>query len=119
MFIAECRVKTDVVFVISTSNQVRGDRHQAILDLIAAIIDRFEVGPGQTRVGLMSYSDSAQIHFNLTDHQTSVQVTEALYRVPYSGGSTRVASAIQIMVMLNYSNTLFSTGKFHIILTSY
>jgi len=67
-----------------------------------------QVSADETRVGALIYSQSALVQFNLSDYDNKHDVITALRRMPYLGGRTRVANALQLMVRAsrNHNNQI-------------
>jgi len=95
---AECDDRLDMVLVVQSSNNIRSERYPQVLDLVASIVAEFDVSPSKTQVGALIYSDSPMIQFNLTEFQTKQDVINAVKRMPFLGGRTRVANALRLMV---------------------
>ena len=64
---AECRKKSDVVFVIdSTSNLQEKDFRQYILGTISEIIQHLDVDWGTTRVAAVHFTNTAMVRLTAT-----------------------------------------------------
>ena len=48
-------------------------------------------------VSVISYADSASLHFGLTRHTDKSSLLQAIRAVPYTGGGTNTAAALQLL----------------------
>jgi hypothetical protein len=48
----------------------------------------------------LTYSDTVDVQFNLTDFETLQDVVWAIKYMPFMGGPTRVSGALRVMVRL-------------------
>ena len=58
------------------------------------IADSFEIGPDDVQIGVMTYSSSHTFHFVLNTYTIKSQVLSAILSLPYGGGSTNTAGAL-------------------------
>ena len=93
-----CDGRLDVVLVVESSHNIRSERYPRVIDLLSSVVDQFEVSADRTRFGAVIYSQSAIVQFNLSEYDNRHDVVTALRRMPYLGGRTRVANALQVMV---------------------
>ena len=113
---AGCDGRLDVVLVVESSNNIRSERFPQVLDLLASIVEQFEVSPNKTRFGGLVYSNAGLIQFNLSDYGTKQDVITAVKRLPFLGGKTRVATGLRIMVSVRRSfffENLPSSPSYH------
>ena len=95
---AGCDGRLDVVLVVEASHNIRRERYPHVLELLASVVDQLQVSSDKTRVGALIYSQSAIVQFNLSEYDNKHDVITAVRRMPYLGGQTRVANALQLMV---------------------
>jgi len=95
---AGCDDRLDVVLVIEASNNIRSERYPHVLELLSSVVEQFDVAANKTRFGALIYSHTARVQFNLSEYNTIQDVMSAVKRVPFLGGRTRVANALQLMV---------------------
>ena len=65
-FISECPAKADVIIALDSSASIRRDNYYEVLKYIKDLIVSFNVNNGQTRVGLVTFSTSAEVRFDDT-----------------------------------------------------
>jgi len=107
---AGCDGRLDVVLVVESSHNIRRERYPHVLGLLSSVVEQFQVSTDQTRVGAVIYSQSAIVQFNLSAHDNKHDVITAVRRMPYLGGRTRVANALQVMVRV-YSDEKSSSSS--------
>jgi len=98
---AGCDGRLDVVLVVESSNNIRSERYPLVLDLLASIVQQFDVSQDKTRVGALIYSDTGRVQFNLSQYDSKQDVMTAVKRMPFLGGSTRVSHGLSLMVRNN------------------
>ncbi|PAV59374.1 hypothetical protein WR25_03507 [Diploscapter pachys] len=96
--------KTDLVFLIDGSGSIGSYVFKnEVLRFVREFVELFEIGPDQTRVGLIQYSDQIRHEFDLNQHPTKSQVLRAITDTQYLTGLTRTGAAIQHMVSEGFS----------------
>ena len=63
-------------------------------NFVANVVSNLNIGPDQSRVGLVVYSDSAIVWFSLNTHTTNTSLLPAIANIPYAGGGTNTAAGI-------------------------
>ena len=86
----------DLLFLLDQSGSVGERNHDLALDFMEAVVNFFDVGPDQTRVGVFTFSTGARTDFLLDDHLTTRRVTRAIDRIRYRGGWTHTALALNL-----------------------
>ena len=67
--------KTDLVFLIDGSGSIGSYVFKnEVLRFVREFVELFEIGPDQTRVGLIQYSDQIRHEFDLNQHPTKVNI---------------------------------------------
>ncbi|XP_044231847.1 matrilin-3-like isoform X4 [Thunnus albacares] len=78
----------DLVFIIDSSRSVRPAEFEKAKEFLQDMVDSLEVGPDDTRVGLVNYASTVQIEFLLKTHFDKSALKQALARiVPLSSGT--------------------------------
>ena len=85
----------DVVFVVDESGSIGTDDFDLMKRFLYELIGYLDVDSGNTRVGLVTYSDSVTESFYLNDYSTITLVQSAVLSLGYSGGSTDTAGALE------------------------
>jgi len=63
-----CTTSADLAFVADSSGSVTPSNWNSILNLIVALVDRFNIGQNLTRAALVRYSNNVEVIFNLTSY---------------------------------------------------
>jgi len=91
-------VTFDVVFALDDSSNVPDNLWSAMLSLMSSYVDRFRVGLGNVRVGVVRYSDRATIAFDLNEYRSGTAVKTAISQLQHLSTSSQrnLAHAFQI-----------------------
>ncbi|ELU16324.1 hypothetical protein CAPTEDRAFT_192434 [Capitella teleta] len=91
----------DIGFLVDSSGSIK-DKGQGnwnlIIDFVDSIISTFNIGPAQTRVGLVTFSNNANVRLYLNSIYDKTNLTQIL-RTPtfYSGGKTNMAEGLNVV----------------------
>jgi len=96
---AACSNGADVVFALDASDSIGFDNYQRMTQFVGMVIQTLDIdsvtsGPSISRVGLVTFSDSAVLQFQLNRYTTKAALLQAV-NVPYLTGSTNTAQAIR------------------------
>lgn len=92
-----CDGKADIVFVVDASGSIRENRFKIVLDYVAGVIDNLEVGKDRTRIGLITYSDTATVRFNLNKYTRKEDILQVVKSQLWIQGKTNTADALRLM----------------------
>lgn len=98
---AGCDGRLDIVLVVDGSSSIHRERFLLVLDFLADLVDRFEVGPNRTRVGAVVYGNGSAaplVEFRLRDFRSKRDVIVAVERMPFVGGPSRLSPALTYLV---------------------
>ena len=87
-----------MVFVIDASTSIREDRFQLITNFTANITDVLINNSNRSAVGVILFSDSANIGFILQAHTNSSALRSAFRELPYLRGGTDTAEALTLLL---------------------
>merc|ERR1712066_442836 len=85
----------DVIFVLDGSSSVGPKNFTVAQNFINGIVDKFNVSPQGVKIGLLQYSTSPRIEFNLNDHKTKKAVKAAVKNIDWILGDTHTALALR------------------------
>ncbi|XP_072041413.1 uncharacterized protein [Amphiura filiformis] len=108
----ECAVEgIDLAFVMDGSGSIGDNPFVTAKNFVMRVADGFNIGPDNTRVGLIQYSDSDPgrpvIEFDFDDYSTNADVVNAVDAIRYQNGSlTLTGGAITHM-----TNILFGPSR--------
>jgi len=86
------------VFVLDSSGSVGEDNFELTKEFAVNITRQFTIGPQNTHIGAIVFSDFAQISFQLNTSTNGTQIVNELQRIPYidvPGPSTNTADALR------------------------
>lgn len=87
-----------MVFVLDSSGSVGHDNFQEILNFTYKFVTELDIGPTESQVGVVKYSTSAEIVFNLSTYLKKEDVLDAIDKIPYNGGQTNTADALCLVL---------------------
>ncbi len=102
--IAGCGRRGDVIFVLDASGSVE-ENFDLSLQLTRKIVEGLNFAGGRTRVGVVTYSDMANVRFHLNQYQDKQSVQNAI-AFTLQGGRTNTADGISTM-----SHDMFTSSK--------
>jgi len=89
----------DLVFVIDSSTSIGSLRFQLIRQFTANIAGLLDIGPQESLAGVIQFSTSFRIEFNLTEHTDRISLLTALNpKLHYIGGYTNTAGALKLLL---------------------
>ena len=92
--------------MIDTSGSIRADRFQLIREFVANVTtELINESPGSA-VGVILFSNSAHIEFNLTAHTSLNALLSAINELPYIDGRTNTADALTLLLETAQNGTL-------------
>lgn len=94
----------DVVFILDSSASIGAPNFETIKAFVGNIIRNLNIDNGNTRIGLITLSDTYHQYFYLNTFTTRALMLAALNNVTYMPGSTNTA------VALNYVRTVMLTS---------
>lgn len=100
--LAACDGQADVVFVVDASGSIRENRFQIVLEYVAGVINNLEVASDRTRIGLITYSDSATVRFNLNKYTKKEDVLQVVRSQMWIQGKTNTADALKLMRTVSF-----------------
>ena len=101
MYIGRCSVINslkDIVFVIDTSGSIGFSHFQLIREFTANITAELMRDSPRSAVGVILFNSTAHIEFNLQAHTNLSELLTAIAGLPYSGGNTDTAEALNLLL---------------------
>ncbi|XP_048588340.1 uncharacterized protein LOC5512415 isoform X2 [Nematostella vectensis] len=95
-----CRASVDLVFLIDGSSSIEQfgkGNFLFCLNFVKRMAQSFEVSSSGTHVAVVLYYDSSKIVFNLNDYKTIDEVTGAVDKIKYPGGSTFTGAGLRMV----------------------
>jgi len=95
---ADCQfVRRDIVFVLDASGSVR-KYFNLLKRFVREVIIRLKISRDETRVGLIVYSDTADVVFDTLEHTAQEELLSAFDEVFNQKGRTNTAAALRLLV---------------------
>ncbi|KAJ8334482.1 hypothetical protein SKAU_G00401210 [Synaphobranchus kaupii] len=88
----------DIVFLVDGSWSIGTENFQQVLAFLASLVDSFDVGPDQVRIGLVQYSTSPVTEFLLNAYTDKQQILQQIQNLPYRGGGTKTGRGLEFML---------------------
>jgi len=101
LWLAACLRGSDIVFALDSSGSIGRQNVEQMTRFLELLINSVNVNANDTdhtvsRIGMLTYADTATIHFQLNTFRKRTQILQAL-NVRYSGGTTNAADAIRYL----------------------
>ena len=93
--ISACRRQLDVVFMLDMSGSTQSS-HERAINFAKRVVYGLDMTFDRTRVGLVSFGDSATTQFDLNTYSGKIEVLNGMSFLP-EGGKTNTQDAIQRM----------------------
>ncbi|VDI35984.1 Hypothetical predicted protein [Mytilus galloprovincialis] len=94
--------KADVFFIVDTSSSLNVfENVKKELNFVGDVIDAFDVGSDQVRVGMMTFSNDPEMLFQLDDFKTKEEIAKVLMEMnanDWKGGNTYMDKALRLLM---------------------
>jgi len=94
---------TDIVFVLDSSGSIGSSDFQKIKSFVKDVIQAFDIGFDQTRVGVVQYSTTVSRPFDLNDYGNKADMLAAVDRIAYTAGGTNTHLALDMMTNVSFT----------------
>ena len=86
-----------MVIILDASTSVGQDNFQKMLQFVKDFLGNADIDSGNVQAGVLTYSTSFKIEFQIGQHTTTAELQEAIDKIPYTYGSTNTADALLTM----------------------
>ena len=93
----DCRNDANIMFMLDSSGSVRDDGFVKMKTFVKDLVDTLNVAKDQSNIGVMTFSDTAQIDVQLGNFSTRTQIREAIDKIEYRRGKTNTAAALRML----------------------
>ncbi|XP_064602245.1 collagen alpha-6(VI) chain-like [Liolophura sinensis] len=76
-----CPYKADIVILMDASSSIGHDNYQVMKNFLRGVVQHFDVGQDNVRVGLITFNFGALVEFNLNQFSTKEEVLQAFDHV--------------------------------------
>lgn len=87
----------DLVIVLDVSGSIRRERLRLVKEWIADFLDDLPIDQERIRVGVIRYSNSAQVQFHLNRYKSKQDVLDHIKRIEFVGARTHTGEALRKM----------------------
>ena len=98
----------DLTFVVDASAATGQSNFQLFRDFIGQVASEVNIGPRSSQVAVISFNDSPVLRFNLNAYTDRTSLNQAIGALPYSGGGTDIAEALNFLRTISQNGTLLS-----------
>ena len=93
----DCMQKVDLVFVVDSSGSIGSDNFKNIVRFLMRIVERFNVGPTTTHIGLVRYSTTAFVRIRLGSYPFKSSILGVIGGLSFeTSGLTNIPDAIRL-----------------------
>ncbi|XP_019212169.1 collagen alpha-4(VI) chain [Oreochromis niloticus] len=94
-----CKEKdqADIFFLMDDSGSITNEDFSDMQKFIIEILHTFRIGPDHVRMGLVKYSDSPSLQFDLTQHSDAKTMENVVKKIIHEGGGTNTGEALSSM----------------------
>ncbi|KAK2845177.1 hypothetical protein Q5P01_011836 [Channa striata] len=89
--------QADIYFLIDDSGSIKNEDFYDMKKFIIEFLHTFLIGPQYVRIGLVKYSDSPTLEFELTKHLDKKSLEKAVEGIVHAGGGTETGKALSSM----------------------
>ncbi|KAH3700630.1 collagen alpha-1(XII) chain-like [Dreissena polymorpha] len=83
----------DIVFILDGSTSIGAQNHYYMGQFVRNVINSLTIGPVDSLVAVVEYSDSARVEWYLNDHTSKPDLLAAAQNIPYVTGNTATHAA--------------------------
>lgn len=96
VIVPKCRYRADLGFVMDASNSIGEVDFQKERDFVHSLASAFTFGRNETAAAVITYSDIATLNIPLGHHFSAERFKQAVERIPYTLGRTRIDKALKL-----------------------
>jgi len=94
----DCRNDANIMFMLDSSGSVRDDGFEKMKTFIKDLVDTLNVAKDQSKIGVMTFSDTATIDIELGKYSTRTEIRNAIDKIRYRRGKTNTAAALTMLL---------------------
>ncbi|XP_063344125.1 collagen alpha-4(VI) chain-like isoform X2 [Pelmatolapia mariae] len=87
----------DIFFLMDDSGSIKNPDFSDMQKFIVEFLHTFRIGPDHVRMGLVKYSDSPSLEFDLTQHSDVKTMEKVVNKISHKGGGTNTGKALSSM----------------------
>ncbi|XP_075404010.1 collagen alpha-5(VI) chain [Tenrec ecaudatus] len=91
----ECEDMTaDIMFLVDSSGSIGHDNHEKMKDFITNLLNKIQVGPRKTQIGLLQFSDNIREEFPLNKYSSQQDISDVVGSMLLIGRNTLTGHAL-------------------------
>lgn len=94
MFLATCQI--DLAFIVDTSGSIGYFNFIDMLGFMKKVTRGLNIGPGDSQVAVVSFSNTARLEFGFEEHQDHASLERAMNIINYDAGGTATNKGIKL-----------------------
>ncbi|XP_074051313.1 collagen alpha-4(VI) chain-like, partial [Macrotis lagotis] len=98
-------MKADILFLVDGSERVRSKDFEKMKEFVKQMVNESDVGPEKVQIGLLQFSSSTQVEFQLNTYFSKVDILQAISDMVQIKEGTKLGSA------LSFSSPYFESPK--------
>ncbi|XP_053570261.1 collagen alpha-6(VI) chain-like [Bombina bombina] len=101
----------DIVFLVDGSWSIGTINFKVVQDFLYTMIDGFDVGQDNIRIGLIQYSDTPRTEFYLNSYSRKEDVLQYIQNLKYKGGGTKTGLSLKYMLENHFTESAGSRAN--------
>ncbi len=98
-------MNSDIMFILDASGSIGQSNFESVREYSTQFIDRLAIGPNDNQIGVVTFSSSAQLLFDLDTYSDRTSLQQAIENIIYTSGGTNIPAALCQLVTVFSSNT--------------
>ncbi|XP_068616033.1 collagen alpha-6(VI) chain [Brachionichthys hirsutus] len=106
-----CTREADIVFMVDGSWSISTENFEKIRRFLSTLVNSFDIGPDQVRIGLVQYSTAPRTEFLLNSHQNKKDILRYVSRLRHMGGDTRTGQGLDFLLNQHFVEAAGSRAR--------
>ena len=86
-----------MIFLLDSSGSIGGNNYELMRQFVISISSEFVIGPDNTQVGVIAFSNAARVEFPLNRYSDEATLHAAIRIIPYTSGGTNTAAGLNAL----------------------
>jgi collagen type VI alpha len=99
------QTNSGIVFVLDASSSIGTLNFQKQLEFVKNTVKQFDIGPSNTQISVLSFSDHVYKEFKLNQYSTKNAVLSAISKIKFHTGTTNTHLALSQVTQDSFSST--------------
>nr|XP_005545791.1 PREDICTED: collagen alpha-5(VI) chain isoform X1 [Macaca fascicularis] len=92
--------EADIHFLIDGSSSIQEKEFEQIKRFMLEVTEMFSIGPDKVRVGVVQYSDNAEVEFYISDYSNDIGLRKAIFNIKQLTGRTYTGKALDYILQI-------------------